>query len=93
MKDSKKSESNDLSSKKLDSESLEKVSGGFVHRNRNNAVYQWEVIDDNNGSVLGTYKSKDQAKSRANELSGSKYKGQSSDTISDKKLERLRKYR
>ena len=90
MKDLKKLELKDSNSKKLDSESLEKVSGGFVHKNNNNATHNWEVIDDYDGRVLGSYQSKSEAKSRAPQLSGSRYSGQTLETISSQKLKKLR---
>jgi len=93
MKNSKKPESPNLSSKILNSENLEKVSGGFIHKNNDNATHKWEVIDDYSGDVLGSYQSESEAKNKAPQLEGSKFKGQTGTKISNRKLEKLREER
>ena len=41
--------------KKLGDENVDELSGGYVYKYGDRENYPFEVIDDNNGSVLGRY--------------------------------------
>ena len=63
---------------------LEKISGGYVYRDRSKPTHQYEVIDDIDGEVLVRCSSLEEAKRLAN-----KY-GQSEKKIRYKTLYRIR---
>ena len=72
-------------SKKLENEELKDVSGGYIFGDGSNASYNWEVIDDINGEVLGKYLTRDEARDAAvNQFNVS------GDTIGWAKLNELR---
>ena len=63
---------------------LEKISGGYVYRDRSKTTHQYEVIDDVDGEVLVRCSSLEEAKRLANKL------GQSEKKIRYKTLDRIR---
>ena len=68
----------------LEGKDLEKISGGYVHRDRSKPTHQYEVIDDVDGEVLVRCSSLEEAKRLANKL------GQSEKKIRYKTLYRIR---
>ena len=59
----------------LDPNDLENVAGGYVYHARHHADYNYEVIDDRSGEVLGRYETRGAAKLAAQQL------GQKTDSI------------
>ncbi len=52
----------------LDPNDLESVAGGYVYHARNHVDFNYEVIDDRSGAVLGRYETRDAAKSAAQQF-------------------------
>lgn len=61
MKNSKTPEMEKRDLTALNPEDIEKVSGGYVYNNTDHPDYTWEAISNRDGSVIGRYRTKEEA--------------------------------